>query len=253
MDEIVIPSALIQSLRTASRVAVLTGAGISAESGVPTFRDAQSVLWARYRPEELATPGAFKRDPRLVWEWYEWRRNLVTDAKPNLGHRSLVIMETQVPDFTLITQNVDGLHQMAGSKNVIEIHGNMHRSKCSNEGTIFDQPELYEDKPPLCPDCGAYLRPDVVWFGESLPPEALQASWESAQNCDLFLSIGTSALVEPAATLPLLAQENGAEVAEINIQETRLTPHASYFIVGSAAQVLPELVKITWQVDMSAE
>ncbi|MEA3441856.1 MAG: NAD-dependent deacylase [Chloroflexota bacterium] len=253
MDELVIPPALIQSLRAASRVAVLTGAGISAESGIPTFRDAQSGLWARYRPEELATPGAFKRDPRLVWEWYEWRRNLVTDAKPNLGHRSLVIMEKQVPDFTLITQNVDGLHQLAGSKNVIELHGNIHRSKCSNEGTFFDQPELFEGKPPLCPDCGAYLRPDVVWFSESLPPEALHTTWESAQNCDLFLSIGTSALVEPAASLPLLALENGATVAEINIQETQLTPYARYFIAGPAAQVMPEIVKITWQVDMSAE
>ena len=253
MDEIVIPPALIQSMRTASRVAVLTGAGISAESGIPTFRDAQNGLWARYRPEELATPEAFKCDPRLVWEWYEWRRNLVTDAKPNLGHRSLVIMETLIPDFTLITQNVDGLHQLAGSKNVIELHGNIHRSKCFNEGTIFDRPELYEGKPPLCPDCGAYLRPDVVWFGEDLPPEALQAAWESAQNCDLFLSIGTSALVEPAASLPLLALENGATVTEINIQETQLTPYARYSIARSAAQVLPELVKITWQVDMSAE
>jgi len=242
-----IPPDLAATLRKAKKIVVLTGSGISAESGVPTFRDAQAGLWAQYRPEELATPQAFLRNPALVWEWYEWRRDLVVKAKPNLGHDYLVIMEKQAPEFVLITQNVDGLHQQAGSQNVIELHGNIHRNKCSREGTIMEISPPAGEIPPRCKNCGAYLRPDVVWFNESLPPYAIQFAWEAAQNCDIFFSIGTSSLVQPAASLPMIAHERGAAVVEINIAETPLSTYATFALTGSAGQILQNLVKRTWQ------
>ncbi|MEJ7633074.1 MAG: Sir2 family NAD-dependent protein deacetylase [Rubrobacteraceae bacterium] len=170
-----IPSELVEALREARSVAVLTGSGISAESGVPTFREAQTRLWERYDPQQLATPEAFARVPKLVWEWYEWRRELVEKAHPNPGHRALAQLEALVPDFTLITQNVDGLHARAGSQNVIELHGNILRTKCSVEGMSVEEYEN-DASPPLCPNCGAPLRPDVVWFGEMLPHEAMEAA-----------------------------------------------------------------------------
>jgi NAD-dependent deacetylase len=194
------PKGLISALRDAGRVVALTGSGISAESGVPTFREAQTGLWERYDPQELATPEAFARDPHLVWEWYEWRRNLVAKAEPNPGHRALAELERRIPGFTLVTQNVDGLHERAGSRNIIELHGNILRSKCSLEDEVI-QPEEHDDSvPPRCARCGAFLRPDVVWFGEMLPVGALEAASQAARGCDLFLSIGTSSLVYPAAT-----------------------------------------------------
>lgn len=245
-NNIDIPDELIKILRGAERVAVLTGAGISAESGVPTFRDAQTGLWAQYRPEQLATPQAFQRDPRLVWEWYTWRRNLVSAAKPNPGHRSIVIMEKRVPKFTLITQNVDGLHQRAGSQVVVELHGNIERNKCSREGIIRTPDAKDKGIPPRCPACGSYLRPDVVWFGESLPEQALERAWRASGNCQVFFSIGTSAVVQPAATLPLIAQEAGAIVVEINPGETPLSRQVDHHIDGPSGLVLPEMVTQTW-------
>ena len=241
-----IPSELIDALINARTVTVLTGAGISAESGIPTFRDAQSGLWSGYRPEELATPQAFQRDPKLVWEWYTWRRDLINRAEPNPGHDSLVIMETRIQNFCLVTQNVDGLHQRAGSKNVLEIHGNIFRSKCFREGIFVNLAEATGDIPPQCPDCGSYLRPDVVWYGESLPEDTLRQSWEAANHCDLFFSIGTSALVHPAASLPEIASRSGAKVVEININQTPLTQNVTYFLQGSAAQVLPLIIMLCW-------
>ncbi len=235
------PQALLDTLHQAQRVAVLTGAGISAESGVPTFRDAQTGLWAQYNPEDLATPEAFARDPKLVWEWYAWRRDLVANVEPNPGHRALVTLEQQVPEFHLITQNVDSLHQRAGSRQVTELHGNIARIKCAEEGTII---EHWEDRqsPPLCSQCGAYLRPDVVWFGEMLPMKALRQAEKAAQQCDVFFSIGTSTLVYPAAELPFTALNQGATVIEINPQPTPLSRHAQFSLRGSAAEVLPSLV-----------
>src|SRR5574341_154130 len=200
-----IPPVLIESLRAARHVAVLTGSGISAESGVPTFRDAQTGLWAKYRPEELATPEAFRRNPRLVWEWYEWRRGLVAKAAPNPGHLALAELERRVPRLTLVTQNVDGLHQQAGSRGVIELHGNLQRTKCFEENVVVEAWPITGAAPPRCPRCGGLLRPDVVWFGEALPQPALAAAVEAAQACDLFFAIGTSALVQPAASLPFEA------------------------------------------------
>jgi NAD-dependent deacetylase len=241
-----IPEEIIQRLRLAERVTVLTGAGISAESGMPTFRQAQTGLWARYRPEDLATPQAFRHDPRLVWEWYEWRRGLAREAKPNPGHRALAELERRYPAFTLITQNVDGLHQQAGSGEhgaLIELHGNIHRTKCFDEERLVDRWEPTGEVPPRCPYCGGLLRPDVVWFGEHLPEEGLFAAWEAAQNCQVFLSIGTSGIVEPAASLPYLAMQSGATVVEINPNTTPLTGQAAYTLNGSARVLLPELVR----------
>ena len=244
-----IPVGLIHNLRLAKRVVVLTGAGISAESGVPTFRDAQTGLWAQYRPVDLATPQAFKRDPRLVWEWYSWRRNLIKDVKPNPGHLALVQMEKHIPEFTLITQNVDGLHHRAGSgihSPVIELHGNIFRTKCFSEGILVDSWESRDDVPPLCPYCGGFLRPDVIWFGENLSADILNTAWSASEACELFFSIGTSSIVEPAASLPFAARNHGATLVEINPLDTPLTSSATYVLTGPAGQVLPQLVLEVW-------
>ncbi|HEX9179576.1 MAG TPA: NAD-dependent deacylase [Burkholderiales bacterium] len=237
-----IPASLANALRAARSVAVLTGAGISAESGVPTFRDAMTGLWARYNPEDLATPEAFLRDPKLVWEWYEWRRGLVAKAQPNPGHRALAELERRVPDFTLTTQNVDGLHRRAGSRRVLELHGNITRHKCFDEGTPVESWADTGSVPPLCPRCGGYLRPDVVWFGEMLPEAALEAALEAARRCELFLCVGTSTVVQPAASLPFEALRAGAQVLEVNPDATPLTPHAAWSLRGPAGMVLPELL-----------
>jgi NAD-dependent deacetylase len=243
------PDDLIQRLKSAQRVAVLTGAGISAESGVPTFREAQTGLWERYRAEDLATPEAFRRNPRLVWEWYAWRRELVSKAQPNLGHLAIVEMELRFPAFTLITQNVDGLHQRAGSGGrfpIIELHGNLQRTKCWREDCLVETWEDSGEIPPRCPHCGSLLRPDVVWFGEILPQNALQSAREATQECEVFFSIGTSSLVEPAASLPYLALQAGGCVIEVNLFPTPLTSQASYVLNGTAGKILPELARTVW-------
>jgi NAD-dependent deacetylase len=236
------PPGLISTLRSSSRTVVLTGSGISAESGVPTFREAQTGLWERFEPQELATPEAFERDPRLVWDWYAWRRKLVAQAAPNPGHLALAEMQDLGQDFTLVTQNVDGLHQRAGSRDVIELHGNIRQTRCSVEGVEVEEFEE-SGSPPVCPSCGGPLRPDVVWFGEMLPSGALDAASEAARGADLFLSVGTSSLVYPAAALPFEALESGATLVEINPGQTPLTPHANYALRGSAGDVLPRLIR----------
>ncbi len=242
MTQNTFPDYLITALRAAQHVAVLTGAGISAESGVPTFREAQTGLWAQYDPQELATPQAFRRNPRLVWEWYDWRRNLVAAAAPNPGHQALAAMEQHAPRFTLITQNVDGLHQRAGSQTVIELHGNIMRTKCAEDGRLVPHWPPTDEVPPRCPHCGGRLRPDVVWFGENLDHGNLETAVTAAQTCDIFFSIGTSALVHPAAALPLEALKAGAIVVEINPQATPLTLQVSYALTGAAGVLLPALV-----------
>ncbi len=248
MDELFLnlPVGLIEALRAARHVAALTGAGISAESGIPTFRDAQTGLWAKYRSEDLATPEAFQRNPQLVWKWYAWRRELIARAAPNLGHQALVEMETRLRKFTLITQNVDGLHQQAGSTAVIELHGNITRTKCFQEGTVVESWAETDQTPPRCPHCGGPLRPDVVWFGESLPSGVLWAAMEVARACDFFFSIGTSALVQPAALLPLEALQHSATVVEVSPDVTPLSAHVTYAVHGLAGQVLPALVRAAW-------
>lgn len=224
----------------------MTGSGISAESGVPTFREAQTGLWSRYDPQQLATPEAFTRDPKLVWEWYEWRRKLIGEAEPNPGHRALVELEKQTPSFTLVTQNVDGLHQRAGSRDVTELHGNIMRTICSAEKVEVD-PGKTEEKPSPCPNCGAPLRPDVVWFGEMLPAGAMESASEAAGSCDVFLSIGTSSLVYPAASLPYAANAVGATVVEVNPEDTPLTPAADYALRGKAGEALSGLVEAAFR------
>lgn len=237
-----IPADLIAALRSARRVTVLTGAGVSAESGVPTFREAQTGLWARFRPEDLATPRAFQANPQLVWDWYAWRRELVAGAQPNPAHLALVELARRVPACALITQNVDGLHQRAGSRAVIELHGNLARIKCSAENRVVPEWAAGSGGPPRCPHCGAWLRPDVVWFEESLPEAALAEAQARSTGCDVFLCVGTSAVVHPAAELPRLARAHGATLVEINPQPTPLSPHAHFCLSGAAGVVLPALV-----------
>jgi len=237
-----IPVELTQRLATARRVTVLTGAGVSAESGVPTFRDAQTGMWAKFDPEELATPRAFRRNPRLVWEWYAWRRKLVADARPNPAHLALAEMETRFPEFRLITQNVDGLHQRAGSRHVIELHGNITRTKCFDEGTVVSNWTETGDVPPRCPNCGGLLRPDVVWFEEPMPEAEMELATRASTNCNVFLSIGTSTVVYPAAELPFEALRSGATVVEINPQPTPFTDQAHFVLAGAAGVVLPHLL-----------
>lgn len=237
-----IPAALIERLVSARNVTVLTGAGVSAESGVPTFRDAQTGLWAKYKPEDLATPTAFRSNPRLVWEWYAWRRKLAAEAKPNPAHFALVELAQLAPEFHLITQNVDALHQRAGSAKVIELHGNITRTKCFDEGTIVSKWADTGEVPPKCPHCGGLLRPDVVWFAEPLPETEISLAQQASRSCDVFLSIGTSTVVYPAAALPFVALKSGATVVEINPQPTPLTDKAQFVLSGAAGVVLPELM-----------
>ena len=247
-----IPEPLIARLRTAHRVAVLTGAGISAESGVPTFREAQTGLWARYDPQELATPEAFSRDPRLVWDWYAWRRERVRQAQPNPGHHALVAMERQITDFQLITQNVDGLHRRAGSQRPLELHGNLFRIKCFDHHHPAETWAEDGEIPPRCLQCDALLRPDIVWFGEALPPAALCAAEAAAAAAEVFFSIGTSALVYPAAELPFIALRAGAVVVEINPQPTPLSAQVQHSLYGPAGAVLPALVAAVWGAEAAA-
>jgi NAD-dependent deacetylase len=237
-----IADGLIEKLRRAQSVVVLTGAGVSAESGVPTFRDAQTGLWVNFKPEELATPRAFERNPRLVWEWYEWRRKLVSHAQPNPAHLALAAWEQCVPRFTLVTQNVDGLHQRAGSRDVIELHGNIVRTKCSVEHRVIAMWPQTNEVPPRCPHCGAWLRPDVVWFGEAMPEAETARAFHRSDECEVFLSIGTSAVVHPAAALPRQAKQHSAMLVEINPQPTPLTPHADFVLRGPAGEIVPALV-----------
>jgi NAD-dependent deacetylase len=243
------PTLLIEALREAQHVAALTGAGMSAESGVPTFRDAQTGLWSEFNPEELATAEAFMRNPKRVWDWYAWRRDLVENVKPHAGHFALVEMEQRAPQFTLITQNVDGLHGIAGSQNVHELHGNIRRVKCFECGRPHPQPLSQGERGeevPRCSFCNGLLRPDVVWFGESLPEDEYRAAMIAAQSCDVFLSIGTSGVVEPAASLPRLAQRNLATLVHINLDVKTESSSTVFRIHGKAGAVLPALIDSVW-------
>ena len=228
----------IRALKKSTSVAVLTGAGISAESGVPTFRGAEG-LWKKFRAEELATVEAFMDNPSLVWEWYLYRRELMSDVEPNAGHFSLVEMERHYPDFTLITQNVDGLHRRAGSKNVLELHGNIARNKCFNCNRPYEGKISLEDGDlPRC-DCGGKIRPDVVWFGEMLPENAINGAFDACGRAQLFLSVGTSAIVHPAASMPIAAKRNGAYLVEINLEPTPLTEYCDFSLHGRSGEILP--------------
>jgi NAD-dependent deacetylase len=233
---------LISTLNNATSVCVLTGAGISAESGVPTFRGEEG-LWKKFRPEELANVNAFIRNPELVWEWYAYRRKLIQNVKPNPAHYGLVALERRVTNFALITQNVDNLHRRAGSKNVLELHGNIERSYCMQCHAFAPEDAVEElSGVPRCIKCGGLVRPDVVWFGEMLPPEVFAKAESAARQCDIFFSIGTSAVVFPAASLPYVALEHGAFVVEMNVESTDLSSRANEVLTGKAGEILPDLL-----------
>ncbi|TET72763.1 MAG: NAD-dependent deacylase [Candidatus Aminicenantes bacterium] len=236
-------SQLIDILCQTKQIVVLTGAGISAESGIPTFRGEEG-LWKQYRAEDLATPIAFIKDPKLVWEWYDWRRGIIASKKPNAGHKILGRWEKIFPNFILITQNIDGLHQKAGSKNILELHGNIWKVRCTEERTITENHDIpLEEIPPHCPDCGALLRPHVVWFGESLSSSVLYKAFQVSSSCEIIFSIGTSAVVQPAASLPLAAAEANAKIVEINPDPTPLTSYADFSFRGKAGEILPLINK----------
>lgn len=253
-DYLPISDVLVRRLQAARYVVVLTGAGMSAESGVPTFRDAQEGLWARYAPEQLATPEAFAADPALVWGWYEWRRHLALTVRPHAGHRALVELARRVPRFALFTQNVDDLHEQAGLTAVVHLHGSLHAPRCATCGRGADVASLPAVpaaepgpmEPPRCLACGGRLRPGVVWFGESLPAGALQAAGQAAAGCDLFLSVGTSSLVYPAAGLPGVAARAGACLVQFNPAATALDAVADFNLAGPAGTLLPRLVTAAW-------
>jgi NAD-dependent deacetylase len=228
-------------LAQAENVLVLTGAGISAESGVPTFRGPGG-LWREFRPEDLATPQAFERDPRLVWEWYQWRREAIAPLQPNAAHHAVARLEERAREFLLATQNVDGLHARAGSRRMVELHGSLWRLRCTScHGLREDRRVPLPALPPQC-ECGALLRPDVVWFGEMLPAPVQERAFAAARDAEVVLVIGTSSLVYPAAALPRVAQSAGAFLIEVNPEETPLSSSAQISLRGRAAAVLPALL-----------
>lgn len=236
------PENLISTLKNATSVCVLTGSGISAESGVPTFRG-DGGLWKKFRPEELANFNAFIRNPELVWEWYAYRRKLIHEVKPNPAHLGLAALERRVKSFTLVTQNIDNLHTRAGSKNVLELHGNIERSYCIQCRALVAESELEGvTGVPHCTSCGGLIRPDVVWFGEMLPLEVFAKAESAARRCDIFFSIGTSAIVFPAASLPYTALDYGAFVVEMNVESTDLSSRAHEVLTGKVGEILPDLL-----------
>lgn len=250
----------VDILRHGRNCAILTGAGISAESNVPTFRGKEG-LWGKFKPEELATMEAFVANPKIVWEWYNWRRELMRSVQPNAGHHALWAMEKKFNHFTLMTQNVDGLHRQAWLNqydrniadgetsaeplidNLLELHGNINANKCIDCNTPCELDNDIDPKNiPACVKCGGKIRPDVVWFGEMLDPEVIDRAFVEAEQADVFLVIGTSALVHPAASLPVSAKRNGAAIIEINLEETPLSEFADISLRGKSGNILPELV-----------
>ena len=246
---------LVRVLRNAKNVVVFTGAGVSAESGIPTFRDALTGLWERFDPQELATPEAFMTNPDLVWGWYEWRRALVTNCRPNPAHLAIAELQRFVPEVHVITQNVDNLHERAGSENVIHVHGSLHHPICSSCRTPFHIHETIDVtvekerkiEPPKCDSCQGLIRPGVVWFGEPMPEQPWHIAQHKVLNCDLFFSIGTSSIVFPAAGLPITAHENGACVVQVNPHSTGIENVLDYNLVGKAGELLPQLVDLAFR------
>lgn len=240
-----------QQLRDATRVVVFSGAGISAESGIPTFRDALTGLWERFDPASLATAQAFRNDPALVWGWYEWRRAKVLAAKPNAAHLAIAKLATRVPRLTVVTQNVDDLLERAGCPDVLHLHGSLGSPRCfacarpyEFKGDQLDEPEEGRTiEPPRCLHCNGKVRPGVVWFGESLPDDVWRNAVAAARDCDLLLSVGTSGLVQPAVEIPQIALQHGARVVHINVQPEAIVGEREFSLVGRAAEVLPRLIE----------
>ena len=239
-----IPEILIDKLAAASNIAILTGAGVSAESGIKTFRDPDG-LWAKFNPAELASMNGFLANPELVWEWYAMRVDVIKNAEPNPGHFAIAELEKMYQNFTLITQNVDRLHQRAGSQTVLELHGNIVENHCSKCHRPFKgETALPDMQLPKCPDCGGNIRPSVVWFGENLPVKALNGAEHAAKKSDVFFTIGTSGEVYPAAQLPLIAKNSGAFVVEINPNKTSLTPYLSLHLSGTSGELMPVIIEL---------
>ena len=242
---------LIEPIAKAKHLVVLTGAGVSQESGIPTFRDAQTGLWEKYDPQQLASLQAFTGEPDLVWGWYEWRRAMVLRCQPNPAHYAIAALERIVDRLTLVTQNVDDLHERAGSHDVIRLHGSLHHPRCRACGRPHNLPlgvPAESDSgrhvmPPRCGHCGDRIRPGVVWFGEDLPDVEWKKAQTAAASCDVFLCIGTSALVYPAALLPLIANDNGACLIQINPGQTELDRVARYTLTGKAGEVMQQLLQ----------
>ena len=255
-DATIIPTELIEKIKTAKHLVVLTGAGVSAESGIPTFRDALTGLWENYEAETMASEDGFLADPSLVWGWYEWRRNKVLQSKPNPAHETIAKLAVKIPKFTLVTQNVDDLHERAGSVDVLHLHGSLHSPRCFDCNAPYELPtentlqthQLKESKiePPKCDLCGGSIRPSVVWFGESLPVDAWEDSVEACEQCDVMLVVGTSAAVYPAANLPHIAHKKGAIVVQVNPMITSFNAIAAYNFHGKAGEILPKLYDETF-------
>ena len=250
-----ISAPLIETLRNARHIVVFTGAGVSAESGIPTFRDALTGLWERFDAASLATPEAFRAEPALVWGWYEWRRMKDLQAQPNPAHRAIAELSRHVPRLTLVTQNVDDLHERAGSNEVIHLHGSLHQPRCFECGEAANEPLGMPDEPeggrrvqpPRCAACAGPLRPGVVWFGETLPVDRLNTAFTAAEHCDVLISVGTSGLVYPAAEMPGLAWRAGATVIHVNPQARASHGEREYALAGAAGEMLPELIQQTFK------
>ena len=237
-----IPKSLLERLKNARHIAILTGAGVSAESGIKTFRDPDG-LWTKFNPAELASVEGFMSNPEMVWSWYEHRRQIAYNSAPNPGHYAIAQMESMFPKVTLITQNVDRLHQTAGSKNVIELHGNIIDNHCISCKEPFTGETHLPDKAlPHCPKCGGLIRPSVVWFGEMLPQGAIEAAERASLECDMFFSVGTSAEVYPAANLPIMARRNGAFLVEVNPNITSLSRNCDIHLQAPSGEALPQLL-----------
>ncbi len=237
--------AAARALARARNVVVFTGSGVSRESGIATFRDPEEGVWRKYDPMEMATLEGYVRDPSFVWAWYEHRFGIVAGAEPNPGHRAIADLEGLLPGVTVITQNIDGLHQRAGSTDVIELHGTMHRFACLHRkhgGFTRDDFAHQEERPPRCPVCGELIRPDVVWFGEALPHEELDRGQRLSAACDAMLVVGTSGIVFPAAALPLQAVHSGAVVVDVNPEPSALSSQATIFLKGRGGDIVPRLV-----------
>jgi NAD-dependent deacetylase len=232
----------VEFMTKAHSFAVLTGAGVSKESGIPTFRDAQTGLWAKYDPEQLASPSGFRKDPALVWQWYDMRRQKLAEVKPNPGHYAIAALDEIVRDLVVLTQNVDGLHRAAGSRNVVELHGNISTFHCFERNHVADDVPVGLSDPPVC-HCGSLIRPSVVWFGEALSEDALRKAFDAAQHCDLMFVIGTSGLVHPAASLPFITRRKGGVVIEVNPDQTPITEVANVFIKQASGTAMPALLE----------
>lgn len=238
-----IPNELLENLSKAEHIAALTGAGVSAESGIKTFRDPDG-LWSKLNPQELASIDGFMANPDLVWSWYQHRLEIVEKTKPNPGHFALAEMEKMFPEFTLITQNVDRLHHKAGSKTVWELHGNLEENHCQQCKKKYEgETDLSDKELPVCPECGGLIRPSVVWFGEMLPMDAINAADQAARTCDIFFSVGTSAEVYPAANIPIIAKQSGAILVEVNPNHTVLSDYADFKLGASSGIALPKLLE----------